>query len=294
MASRHTFRGKIIPDIAYGGDSYLSLKTFKGVKGAARNNNMPYIVNKGTGPYIYGSNEDIMLFLTENNLGEIDASVQAEKKQGKPDAKPKKEPAPAAAVMNPAAVPEACPYIPQSEDVESVPDHVLENMSTFSFEGMCGRARVQRVCDGDTLVLLVSIDLGAMAQGYNVMKGRQSKKHLERKYSVLVNGKGVPFFTLLKVRLLGVDTAEHGTEQGDLATKLMIERYKELNNIVFYKLFGNDKYGRQLAELYADPEYTILLNDYLKNKQFGDAGVVALSYDGGKKSDYMKNLPKAN
>lgn len=175
-------------------------------------------------------------------------------------------------------------------DVTQVPQSAIDNMCDFHFKGLYGKGKVIKVSDGDTIRLLVYIPLSIMAEGRDITIGRQSRAHTEKRFPIITSHSASGFFSILKIRLLNIDTAEKNTPQGKLAKKLMIEKYQSLNNIVYYVLHEPDKYGRALAELYEDAEHKISINNYLIDKQFDGLGVIALRYDGGSKDAYMKTL----
>ena len=82
----------------------------------------------------------------------------------------------------------------------------------------------------------------------------------------IINGTS-GFFTKITVRMYGYDAAEKDTEAGQLAKKLMIDKFSSLNDIVWCQFIdetvGCDKYGRTLTLMYEDPNKHNLLNSYL-------------------------------
>ena len=85
---------------------------------------------------------------------------------------------------------------------------------------------------------------------------------------------------------------ESNTEQGQLATKMTIEKYNSLNNIVYVSCGGFDKFGRLLVDLFENKDFSGYLNYYLLDHPDPKLGPLAYHYEGKEKSEYAKNLPK--
>ena len=186
---------------------------------------------------------------------------------------------------------------PDIRDVEQLPDHVIASMCPFHLGGLRGKGKVSSVTDGDTVSIVIYVPMQDLSKKILAKKGRGSNTHYEPQYQAISGHKeSTGFFTVITVRLLGVDTAEKNTIQGQVAKRIMIDKYRSLNNIVYYDLsFERDKYGRLLATLYEDPAYKVSLNEYILNaKSDPSLGPIAFAYDGGTKSDYMKQLPTSN
>lgn len=177
--------------------------------------------------------------------------------------------------------------------LRSFPEEALNTMCDFSLCGLSGVARVVDIMDADTFRLLVHIKIGDMCCGYSKMIGRGQSRHCETKYPILSEDghKDSGFYTMLSVRLNGIDSAEKNTEQGQIA-KEIIRRYVSSNdNIVYYQFETYDKYGRVLGQLYIDKNRNISINKFFIGKPLRSLGLLAIEYDGGEKSDYMKKLP---
>lgn len=203
---------------------------------------------------------------------------------------PAAPPAPPPPVALPAPV---GPYRPDGKvtEVDDVPPEAIAHLGDFNFKGLNGRGKVIDIIDGDTMRILVYIPIGTLAEK-GTPTGRGKNPPL--KYPLATSIREGGFFAVFKVRLLGLDTAEKNTRPGQVAKELTIQRYHEINNIVYYVFEGFDKYGRLLATFYADSARTDNLNKFLVDREFdvdGTPSVVAQYYDGGTKSDYMKNLP---
>jgi endonuclease YncB( thermonuclease family) len=324
MASHYTYKGKPLPPSAYDkSQGYFSLLSSKQIKAASRVGHkavdVATITGVGAGPYIFGSvTTHLPEFYLENRIIAITGPVaELQPPVSRPPAlhPPTSGGGPSGGLIPPPvrmpAVPmitksglqpltrkchpqQAEAYAGKSSDVESLPDMTLAQMCDFHFSGLTGKGKVISVIDGDTLRMCIYVSLLQMAAGQEVKVGRMSKARMERKFPIIGSGTGTGtgsgFFTVLKIRLMGVDTAEKCTPQGKLAKELTIEKYKSLKNIVYYRLHGQDKYGRTLADLYEDPQHSIGLNAFLVGKQFGTLGTIAVFYAGGTKDTYMKRL----
>lgn len=176
-------------------------------------------------------------------------------------------------------------------DVEQIPDEAIENMCDFSLDGLWCKAKVTDIIDGDTIRILVYIHLNHMVNGRDIKVGRGRGVHMEKRYPILTHDSD-GFFCILKVRMLGIDTAEKDTFHGQHVINEIKEKYRSLNNIVWVKISKPDKYGgRNLADVYEDPGYKKSINLFLLSVLY-QGQKCALPYDGGTKSDYLKKLPK--
>lgn len=177
-------------------------------------------------------------------------------------------------------------------DVEQIPDSAINSMCNFSFDGVKTKARIINITDGDTIRILVYIKLNTLVEGKEVNVGRGKNRHVETKYPIIANVKSDGFFITLNVRILGIDTAEKNTYHGQEVIKQITKKYESLNNIVWVKLSKPGMYGsRTLADVYEDSKYTKHINDFLFSIKY-KGQKTAMPYDGTKKSDYIKNLPK--
>lgn len=150
-------------------------------------------------------------------------------------------------------------FIPNSENVEDIPSHVVDRMCPFELSGIEGKAKVVRLKDADTLELLIYVKITEMSREKS--KGRSR----EKKVSLITNHHQAGFFSIFVCRMDGIDAAEHNTAQGQLATLLLENYFESLNNIVYIKVKGFDKYGRMLADVYSDRTMENLINGKLIN-----------------------------
>jgi hypothetical protein len=137
---------------------------------------------------------------------------------------------------------------------------------------------VVNIIDGDTLKLIIyrrPEDLGDLS------RLKLTKK--QRKQTVPV---------LYTCRINGIDAAEKNTPQGQMAKRLLEEKLKVQRVNLWVTVFPQkEKYGRTLISLHADATTSKCIYDDLIGTPFGDLGILIERYDGGKKSDYMKQLP---
>lgn len=179
-------------------------------------------------------------------------------------------------------------FTPKNDNIDDIPEDAIDGLCHFHLSGLSGKGRIVRVIDGDTVEMMIYVPLVGL-----IHKQGQGRGHRKLQAAALTRHSNVGFFSLFSCRLLGIDFAEHNTEQGAMGTKIMSEVYKSLNNRVYYRTGKFDKYGRLLVNLYADAEYKKSLNDMFLGVTFDGIGHVVEPYDGGCKSVYMKKLPVA-
>ena len=183
----------------------------------------------------------------------------------------------------------------KTTNVEDVPQEIIESLSTFTIPNVSGKGKVIEVTDGDTIRMLIYVSLRALSAQY--MCGGRIQERRGRS-AVCTAYPEAGFFCIVKCRLDGIDFAEKGTKEGKFGKRLMTNTYAETRNIVYYKAGLPDKYGRQLAQLFSDPEMTDSINMRHVDKGFiiepgGVPVVIVEAYGGGTKSTYMKGLPTA-
>lgn len=186
-------------------------------------------------------------------------------------------------------------FIPKTENPHDLPVEAICSLTTFCINGFEGPAIVSDIIDGDTVNIIVYVPLAKLANGhqyhYYSKKGIRSFIH--------THFMNAGFFTKLKCRLNGCDAMEKDTPEGKFAKELTIDLYKRIKGKVWVEfpqdddIEDSDKYGRSLIKIYADKTKKVEYNNYLF--QFNDEknGIrVVEPYDGGKKSEYSKNLNK--
>jgi hypothetical protein len=186
-------------------------------------------------------------------------------------------------------------YTPRSKNIHDIPGDALKYLCPFNLNGLLGTSgegRVTAIIDGDTISMVLYLDLYSLSLGREALYERKKQTLAP----VLTEAKDAGFFALFRCRLYGMDAAEHNTREGKVATKLMIEKFQSLRGYVYYYIHGLDKYGRALVDLYEDAEHKQYINYYLVDypkEQLTQLGLkeLALPYFGGTKSDQMKNLP---
>ena len=302
----YKFNGKCIPVIqTIKNEGFTSLSTFKKVKGIKRNGHIGVDIGQirksGSGPYVYGTNDQIHLFIEENFKSENRLQPKSLELVKAPQQKVVKSKSFMSKLFSKFS---SCITSPRRsntqlkslKDVENISDDVFKSMSYFHLGGLEGKGKVVDVTDGDTIKMGIYVPLFDLAKEFEVNKGRGKNRKLVPQRQILYNHENdLGFFTVVPVRLLGVDTAEKHTEEGKVAKDMVTKKYDSLNNIVYYKIsHSREKFGRVLATLYEDPLYTISINEFILNmKPENGVGVIVEAYFGGTKSDYMKGLPSA-
>jgi len=180
-------------------------------------------------------------------------------------------------------------YYPNTTDIEKVPMEQLEALCTFSLLGIKTKAKIVDIVDGDTFDLAFFIPLTELM---SLREEKKRGKGLRMVRPVLAASEAKGFFTKMRCRLNGIDAAEHDTAQGQEAIKVVTNKFNSINNIVYLQCYQFDKYGRLLVELYEDVNYLKSINQQFLNTVHPTLGVMFLSYTGGTKADYMKQLPK--
>lgn len=186
-------------------------------------------------------------------------------------------------------------YTPDTKDPRELPRDALQSLCKFHLAGIKGWATVTSVYDGDTIDLVMFIPLSEMAMGHNYKHYNKVGVRSFIHTSTIDTG----FFAKLRCRFNGCDSMEKNYPEGDYAKKLTIDLYQRRKGHVWAELvYGNDiedsdKFGRNLVRIYVDKDKKIELTKYLFNFNDPDNGIIVVEeYDGGKKSDYSKNLAK--
>jgi endonuclease YncB( thermonuclease family) len=183
-----------------------------------------------------------------------------------------------------------------TEDVAKLPIDLLEDMPTFNLAGLKARARVVRVIDGDTFEFVFFVPLSFLASFDEVTGVQTRAQAAQQKRASIINYRGSHgFYTKMTARSMGVDAAEHDTVEGVWATVHYEKEFARLGHLVYLRLGGFDKYGRVLAEIFADPDYTINLTTSLVGKLCPDTRrPLCTLYNGGTKEAAMRELPRLN
>lgn len=179
-------------------------------------------------------------------------------------------------------------YYPETTDVAAVPSSELETLCEFTLTGLRVKAKVLNVVDGDTLDLAFFVPMTFL--GAAQVQGRGVKTRTVR--SVLPFAQDRGFFARMRVRLSEIDTAEKGTNKGVIAKKLLERRLAKIDSIVYAHLLKFEKYGRLLAEVYEDENYSVNIRTSLLAFIHPVLGAVAVPYGGGKKQPWPKTPPQ--
>lgn len=173
-------------------------------------------------------------------------------------------------------------------DIQNVPYSATEGLQYFGFTGLKTKARIEEVIDGDTVVISFIANLGQLSE-----KKSCGRSHNQFKSQILSSSsnKDVNIIVKKRARLAEIDTAEHDTVQGQLATFYMKKLFEKNDNYVNIEIIKMDKFERPLIKIYStkNNEY---LNFNLIDKSFGKYGIIAFKYKGEAKSEYFKNLDK--
>lgn len=206
-------------------------------------------------------------------------------------------------------------FIPQTDDVEDVPNEIINKMCVFELNGLKGKAKVTEILDADTINILFFVKISELIteREKGRAKGRGADKKKETFVPVISKHLNAGFFTLFNCRLLGIDAAEHDTINGQLATLLLEDYFETLNDIIYVKVSDFDKYGRMMPLIYSDKTYKNLINDKLLDLKIEelpelyseldidydsskldeeDLKIICLPYDGKTKDIRFKSLPK--
>lgn len=133
----------------------------------------------------------------------------------------------------------------QSADVDSLSLEQMASMCRFTLARLLTKARVVQVIDGDTFDLVVHVPVSVGSSGSSGSSG------------------SVGFFARIRVRAYGYDAAELSTPQGQRAREVMIAVLARIESRVWVQFLEMDKYGRNLALLYADRDRRSPINTYL-------------------------------
>ena len=156
----------------------------------------------------------------------------------------------------------------------------------FGFVGICTKARVVYVVDGDTLDVVMFITLAQLCRSRKIGPKQES-----RTSALIQSGcEKAGFFMKIRLRLYGYDCIEKNTDNGKLATKILQEKLESINNIVWCQCIelnvSSPKYNRTIAVIYEDPECTKCLNEYLYQMEKKLQIKMVHPYTGGTKKEF--------
>jgi len=187
-------------------------------------------------------------------------------------------------------------FTSRTENPHDLDDHALHSLTEFRINGFEGPGVVTDVIDGDTVNIVVYVPLRILAQGHSYKY--YSKKGIRSFIHTRFLNAG--FFTKIRCRILGIDAMESKFPEGKFAKALTIDLYQRNPKVwVSFPSGDNiedlDKFGRNLVTIYTNSSKKVNLNEYLFEYNIKDKKhniTIVDKYDGGKKSDYAKNLPK--
>lgn len=178
-------------------------------------------------------------------------------------------------------------YIPSSIKIEDIPDDQLNTMSSFTLKGLNVKARVLNVIDGDTIDGAFFIP-GSYLCSTQTIKYRWKPKTI-RPALGFPDDRG--FFIRINIRANGIDTAEKDTHKGQIAKSILQKIVERLDRYIYLHILKYEKYGRVLADIYEDPDHTILVNKTLLDYDHPVLGKVCVPYCGKKKIPWPTTPP---
>lgn len=168
-------------------------------------------------------------------------------------------------------------------DVSSLTNDHINSICKFTFAGLFVKGKICNVIDGDTFDVICFIPIESLS------RSRAIADDNIRTPAIPIDGyhKG-GFFTKITIRMYGYDSEEKNFEAGQLAKRLMEEKFNSINNIVWCQFIttADDKYGRTLSVLYEDEQKTKLLNDYLLKQEEIHNTKMVYPYVGGTKKSF--------
>lgn len=171
----------------------------------------------------------------------------------------------------------------------------VNTLCDFTLRGISGKCIVKRVLDGDTIDIIYMLNLSDLEKDMVEIKNTvntsgikisQKRTFVDEKFS----GSGL---IMSNCRCADFDAAEHDTVEGVIASDVLTDAINRNNGILFYDNLGLEKWGRQLVRFYFDENRTRSISQFMisyRDRSLGKETVIAESYNGGAKSEYMKNL----
>ena len=163
-----------------------------------------------------------------------------------------------------------------------------DNLFPFSLARFWSFGKVKRVIDGDTVVMDFELNLNELSVPVPIKK--KSEVVYKSRLEVMSNVPEIKIRLSFICRLYGIDTAEKDIadqkNKGNAATEFLQNISNRLNGEMYVYIHGPGKYGRQLVDLYEDPDALISINNQILNYRHPDYGKVAKVYGGGTKSTF--------
>lgn len=184
---------------------------------------------------------------------------------------------------------------------ETILNKIVSNVSNintlgdFSLRGISGKCIVKRVLDGDTIDIIYILNLSDLEKDMEEIKNTANTSGIKINQKRMfinekISGSGL---IMSNCRCADFDAAEHNTVEGVIASDVLTDAINRNDGILFYDNLGLDKWGRQLIRFYFDETRTRSLSNFMisyRDISFGKEKIIAQSYNGGTKSEYMKNL----
>jgi endonuclease YncB( thermonuclease family) len=183
-----------------------------------------------------------------------------------------------------------------STDVETLTQEQMDHMCKFTFGGLFVKGRIDTIVDGDTFDIVFFAPIISLGRSRTLGEKQPFKTPIiltQQRQTVpgqITEYENVGFFAKVAIRMYGYDAAEKDTDAGKLAKRLMEEKFRSLNGIVWCQFIeahiADDKYGRTLAVLYEDEQKTRLINNYLLEQETIHNVKMVFPYLGGTKKQF--------
>ena len=152
-------------------------------------------------------------------------------------------------------------YIPDSNDIETIPSDILETMCPFELTGLKVKAKVVKIKDADTIDIAFFVNFSELAKP----REKGTKHNKKMKVPILTKHLNADYCMVYSCRVNAIDAAEHSTAQGQLATLLLTDYLTTIGNIIYVKIIEYEKYGRLLIEMYSDSKMKNNIGEKLIN-----------------------------
>lgn len=186
-----------------------------------------------------------------------------------------------------------CPTSPkeirniQFESINDIPKNVYQKLTKFSFNRLFVRGKVHKVIDGDTIDLFCIVPLSMLTQKHLIKKRNGLTKKCNMLYnSNIDNNEGetsLKILIKLRCRLFGIDTADNNKDKKKAGTEYLKSLLDKCENKIYTYFLGKGARGRDLVEIFEDPNRQISINKKMLKYEHPIYGKLAYSYFGGTK-----------
>lgn len=166
-------------------------------------------------------------------------------------------------------------------DIEHIDENCLSELAKFSFDCLFVKAKVNKVVDGDTIDLYCIVPMNILCQP----RLKKSSNKIQEKCNALVGNEMTDTKMLVKLRcrLFGIDTADKDKGKKKAGTEYLKRIIHENNNVVYCYFLGKGARGRELVELYTEPNSKESINNKILKYEDPTFGKLAYPYFGGTK-----------